>query len=449
VYGLFILVALLGMGVHTVQAALPFNYTSGFQVQNIDTVNDATVTIAFYAADGTNPPNSQISDTITKGSSKTYFPLTGLPSGFQGSVVVSSSTKVASVVNILGSGTGGNASASYVGAMSGNSTVLLPLLMSGNSGFNTWFSVQNTGSGSTDVTVNYSDGVVKTKTGLAAGAAVVFDQSSETHSLKVFSATVTASSGGSLAATVVEENNSIMFAYSGFTSGSENVVVPLISENNSGYQTGTQVMNSGATDTVVTVTYTPSAAGTACTETQTVPHGLSRTFTLYAFAKAGSQPPEGGMTTTCAPSSKFIGSASVSNSAHMPLVAITNQYKPNVNGEANNDFDPSQATNQVVLPLIMDRNSTYYTGFSVMNVGAPANVSCTFSGGATYTIPSTALGTNASIVDIQNGKISNKYVGSATCTADGSGKLVAVVNEVSLSVAGDQLMVYEGIPVTP
>jgi len=446
--GIFVLVALLGAGVHSVQAAFPFTYTSGFQVQNIDPANDASVTINFYAADGSSPSGSTLSDTIVKGGSKTYFPLTGLPSGFQGSVVVSSSTKVASVVNILGTGAGGNAAASYVGAMAGGSPVTIPLLMSGNSGYNTWFSVQNTGGAATDVNVSYSDGQIASKTGLAVGAAVIFDQSGETHTSKVFSATLQSPTGVPLAIAVVEENASIMFAYSGFISGSTNPVMPLINMNNSGYVTGVQIMNTGATDTTVTLSYAPSLAGTACTETQPIAHGTSRSFTLYAFASGNPQPPEGGMTTTCAGGSKFIGSAQVTaNSASMPLVAITNQLKPGTNGEANNDFDPASAQSQVVLPLIMDRNSGYYTGFSVMNVGSTADINCTFTN-TTVTASQTGVAPFAALADIQNGKIANKYVGSATCTAGTGGKLVAVVNELN-PAAGDNLLVYEGIPVTP
>jgi hypothetical protein len=132
----------------------------------------------------------------------------------------------------------------------------------------------------------------------------------------------------------------------------------------------------------------------------------------------------------------------------MPLVAITNQLKPGINGEANNDFDPTTATAQVVLPLIMDRNSGFFTGFSVVNVGAAAaDINCTFTG-TTFTVSQTGVAPFTALTAIQNGVIANKYVGSATCTATGTGKLVAVVNEVSLA-PGDNLFVYEGISVTP
>lgn len=448
--GLFILVALLGMGVGSAQAAFPFTYSSGFQVQNIDTANPASVTINFYdSTTGAVVTAAAISDTIAASSSKTYLTLTGLPSGFQGSVVVSSSTQVASVVNISGTGTGGNAWASYVGANTGGATVQIPLLMAGNSGYNTWFSVQNTGGTTTDIHVDYSDGTKADKTGVLAGAAVIFDQSTESHTLKVFSGKVTSPTSVPLAATVVEENTSIMFAYSGFTAGSTSVVIPLINSNNAGYVTGTQIMNTGATATDVTVSYTPSLAGTACTEKQTIAAGASATFTLYPFTAGGPTPPGStGYVTTCTAGSKFVGSAVVlaaGNSASMPLVAITNQLLAGKNGEANNDFDPSTATTQVVLPLIMDSNSGWSTGFNVVNVGTTADITCTFSN-STHTVTATAVPQYGALTNLQASTISAKYVGSATCTAGTGGKLVAVVNELNQVAAGANLMVYEGVP---
>ncbi len=449
VLALAILVTMLGVGVNSA-LAFQFSYISGFQVQNIDPNNDATVQIEFFDSNGNQPAGSSISDTITKGSSKTYFPLNNLPNGFTGSVVVSSSTKVASVVNILGTGlfNGGKpAGASYVGSSGGNSTVLLPLLMKGNSGYNTWFSVQNTGGSATDVNVTYSDGTSNSVTGLAPGASHLFDQTTETHNAKVFSASVNSPTGVPLAAAVVEENSLIMFAYVGVAGGSTNVVMPLINANNGGYQTGAQILNAGSTDTTVTVTYTPtdSTSQPACTETQPIPHGTSTTFAFLSFT--GNPIPNGG-STTCIGGQKMVGSAQVTtNSAAQPLVAIVNQLKTGVNGEAYNAFDPASAASTVVLPLIMDRNSNWFTGFSVMNVGTSATVNCTFTNNS-YTV-SKSLDTNQSFVDLQINKLGLKYVGSATCTATTGGKLVATVNELNQVAAGANLLVYEGIPAAP
>ena len=212
-----------------------------------------------------------------------------------------------------------------------------------------------------------------------------------------------------------------------------NPVMPLINANNSGYITGVQIQNAGTQATNVTVTYTPSVAGTACTETQTIQPGASNTFTLAAFAN--------GANSNCAAGERFVGSAKVTaNSASQPLAAIVNQLGT-ANGEAYNAFNPTTATSKVVMPLIMDRNSGFYTGFNVMNVGAGnTTVNCTFTGTA-YTASAT-LAPDQALSDIQNNKIAASYVGSGTCTASGGGQIVGVVNELGASF--DQLLVYEG-----
>jgi hypothetical protein len=124
-----------------------------------------------------------------------------------------------------------------------------------------------------------------------------------------------------------------------------------------------------------------------------------------------------------------------------------NQLKPGVNGEAYGSFDPAAATDKVVLPLIMDRNYNWYTGFNVMNVGTSATtVTCTFTGGTSYTVNTGSLAPGQAYTAIQANQISSGYVGSGTCAATNpTDKIVAVVNELNGVAAGDNLLVYEGI----
>jgi hypothetical protein len=408
------------------------SYTSGFQVQNLS-ASLATITIDYYNQDGSIAISAP--DTIPASGAKTYFPIHAT-AGFNGSVVISSDQQVASVVNVLGSGTS-SAGASYVAAMSGGTTVSLPLLMKNNSGYSTWYNVQNAGSADATVNVAYSDGTTAGPIVIKPGAAYTFDQKTETHSLAVFSANVTSSQPVAIA--VIEENASTMFAYSGFTGGTPNPVMPLVNANNAGYVTGIQIQNTGGSSSDVTVSYTPSSAGSACTETQTIAAASSKTFALGAFAT--------GANSTCAAAVKFVGSARVTgNTASQNLVAIVNQLKPGVNGEAYGSFDAALATSTVVLPLIMDRNYNWYTGFNVMNVGSAATtVTCTFSG-TSYTVNTGSLAAGQAYTAIQSGAVASGYVGSGTCTATNPGdKIVAVVNELNGVAAGDNLLVYEGI----
>lgn len=432
IIGLF--VAVFGFSPLSARAGA-FTYTSGFQVQNLDNTA-ASIQINFYNQDGSQPPGMPVSDSIAALGSKTYFPLSQVPTGFNGSVVISSTTQVAAVSNVHGDNF--DANASYVAFNNGSGSVLIPLLMKNNSGFNTWFNVQNTGALDASVTVNYSDGTSANKT-VKPFASQTFDQATENHTQAVFSAVVT--SAQPVAVTVIEEDSATMFAYNGFLTQSTDPVIPLVNANNSGFTTGLQIQNAGGSSTTVTLSYTPSTAGSACTETQTIPANSSKTFALAAFAS--------GANSTCTPGAKFIGSARVTaNSASQNLVAVVNQHKIGTNGEAYGSFNSADASDTVVLPLIMDRNSGYWTGFNVMNVGSSSTaVSCTFTG-TSYSVGPVTLAPGAALTDLQNGKISSGYVGSATCTATNpTDKIIAVVNELGPSGSLDQLLVYEGISV--
>ncbi len=114
------------------------------------------------------------------------------------------------------------------------------------------------------------------------------------------------------------------------------------------------------------------------------------------------------------------------------------------------------------MPLIMDFNGKFrlFTGISVVNVGnAAVNITCVYStqGGVTPTPDSaTNVAPGGSLVVVHNNKLhagTTPYVGSADCTATGSGetKIVGVVNQSPAlltaadgAIAGDRLLTYEG-----
>jgi hypothetical protein len=408
-------------------ASAQITYNSGFQVQNL-TSEEASIQIDFYNQDGSLAASP--SDTIAGDDSNTYFPLSAVSDGFNGSVVISSDKDIRAIANILGNGL--DYGASYSGFTAGAEEVSLPLLMKGNAGFSTWFNVQNAGSAATNVTVAYSDGVTGSCTALQPGAACTLMQDDEAHATGwVGSATVTADEP--VAVTVMQVGATTLFGYSGFTGGSPEVAMPLINANNAGYITGVQIQNVDSTSTSVTVTYTPSLAGTECSETKTIAGNSSETFALGAFTASGSC----GLQT-------LIGSAEVTaNTGGNDLVAIVNQLNLGANkGAAYEGFDPSTATNAVVMPLIMDRNSGYFTGFSVANVGGSStSVNCTFSG-TSYTASDTVPAGEAMTL-IQNGMIASGYVGSATCTAGAGAQIIGVVNELNTGLSGDAFLVYD------
>jgi hypothetical protein len=436
-----VLVAMLALTV-SVASAAPESYETGFQVANLSS-ETANVTMTFYNASGGTP--IVVSDSIAANSSNTYFPLSdpgsvNLPSGFAGSAVISSDQPVAAIVNVLGDGTAGASAGGFDG---GSTSVSLPLVAKNQVGvYDTWFHVQNAGSASTTVNVAYAGTSCTDSATVAAGAAAKFDQGADTclPDGHVGAATITSTSEP-IVATVIETsaNDTGLFAYNGFTGGSETVAIPLAQFNNAGYHSGIQIQNTGDASVEVTVAYAPAGAGAACTESGTIAAGASATFGLGAFSLDLG---DDGLTDNCAFGSTFVGSATATSSGGS-LVAIINQTNLTQYASAYNGFDPASATTSVNMPLIMDRNSGFFTGFNVQNVGdASTDVTCTFSGSA-VTVSDT-LGAGEALNDLQLDKIADGYVGSATCTSTGE-PILAVVNQLNTAASTDFLFTYEGV----
>lgn len=446
-----ILAALMVLAVPIVSGQGGLSYEASIQVQNLSSTDTATIVIEYYNKDGS--LDTQFNDTVPPGKNKAYFPIQAT-TGFNGSAVISSDQSVAAIVNVVANNFAFGAS--YNGFSAGSETVSLPLIMKGNSGFNTWFNVQNAGASAANVTVAYA-GTACTETGsIAPGAAKTFDQAVNTclPNPYIGAAVVTAQAGGSIVASGLQVGPTTLFAYNGFTGGSADVIMPLVNANNSGFITGIQVQNAGNASTNVTLTYAPALengvpAGNTCTETKTIPAGASRTFALYAFTFPGDPQPG---TSDCVRGSRFVGSASVSsNSASQELVAVVNQLNTKTNkGSAYNGFDPAVGSESVVMPLIMDRNSGYFTGINVVNVSATGTaVDCTYTssdGAVSKTFTSSSIGQGESFNHLQLNFLANKFVGSGVCNAKTAGaKLIGVVNELGSAASFDQLFSYEAV----
>ncbi len=438
-FSILVVVAIIAALAIPAVSAQGITWTSGFQVQNLSATT-AAITVTYYRqSDGL--VQATVPDTIGGSSSKTYFPLTAVPDGFNGSVVVSSDQPVVAIANTLGNTTQYAASTESFSA--GASTVQLPLIMRGNSGYYTWFNVQNVGTSDASVTVAYkrgSDGTDYTAPAVTVkpGAAFTFDQRDLTQLGSKFIGSAVVTSSQPIVATVMQvgETYQNMMGYNGFTGGSTKVSMPLIMANNSGYYTGFQVQNVGGSTANITIQYGTNILGsfTPSTETASLAPNESKTF-IQA----------GGMWTE-----QYVGSATITS--NQPVVAIVNQVKmtPPVLGTAYNGFNPDAATDKISAPLIMNANSGYYTGFQVMNVGTSSTtITISYgpnSGGSYAPAPETAtIGPNNSYNSIQAANWGgNKYIGSATVTASGGGKVVMIVNQINPAIAGDQFMTYDG-----
>ena len=442
-----VLASIFMVPMKTVQATVT-PLTTCLGVQNLEATT-ADITINFYSQTA-GEAAIQVPDTILANEYKTFCNLSSLPSGFNGSAVISSSTRLGVIANVANTNYSGMYG-SYGGFSDGSQNISLPVLMKSNYGYNTEYSVQNVGTASTDVTVTYSDGVTLPAVTIESGRSHTFSQASESHVAGwVGSGTASAAAGGLIVAAALETNEQVMFAYNSFNnaiSPHTNPVFPLIQANSYGYISGMGIQNTSGTATTVTVTYTPASASyAACTETKSVPANGSALFALNAWS---SSDPDSA-NNTCVNGATFVGSGRVtSNSTNAPLVAVVNQLNgAAVKGAAYDSFNPDLATSTVVFPLIMDRNYGFFTGTNIVNVGTGAvDVTCVYSGvGSSYTGDKKLAmqpGDVASFVQLN--KIANGYVGSAVCTATGTNpKIIGVANQVASS-AKDTFLAYEGI----
>jgi hypothetical protein len=423
------LVLLLVLVGSVVVSGQGITYDTGFQVQNLGTAQ-ANITVTYYNQDGS--VAASVADTIAAGGSKTYYPLTAVPDGFNGSVVITSDQPVAAIANELGNA--GAYGASYAGFSAGATEVNLPLIMRANGGFDTWFNVQNAGTADANVTVTYTPGAHGTPyTEMATikpGAAHTFDQAGLTALGTRFVGSAKVTSNQPVVATCNQVGPTTLLAYDGFTGGSMMPSFPLVNALNAGYVTGIQIMNIGTASTDVTVSYTPSIAGAPSSETQSIAAGASATFALRHFT------------------ARFVGSGAVTvNSASQPLVAVVNQLNTGANkGAAYGGFDPATATDKVSFPLAMANNPTpgaYYTATTVQNVGTTTTTVTISYSGSTAT-QSQTLAPGESWPVAQTTHFAGRYVGSATVTASGGGLIIGMCNELNPMVGGDAFLVYEG-----
>jgi hypothetical protein len=457
------------------------SYQSSYQVKNLSS-STANITIYFYSQYlgrflGT------ISESIAANSSKTYFPMS-LPSqatAFDGSIKITSDQPIRTITNLMSSD--GVYAGAAVAMNTGYTTFNLPLIMCNNSGFNTFFNVQNVGSSTASITINYipgSAGVARTETAtINVGAKKTFDQTQgsfigtrDCSTLKdasgkfIGSAKIT--SNQPVIASVVELNTisfKPLFYYNGFISGSPTVALPLIMANNNGYYTSVQVQNIGSSSTTVTLTYSSNTGGSnnPVQEVFTLAAGVSKTI----FQNGA--PPSNGSANNWNNIGKYIGSASITNSGSQPLVAIVNQQSPGEGGlgpygSAYEGFNPAAATQWASAPLIMSHNGGnygyYYTSIQTKNVGTSAcTVTITYgpnTGGSNNPVQEVftlAAGDSKTIIQNgsppQNGSANNwdaidKYIGSATISGSTSScKLNAIVNEQARDKRGDTLLTYD------
>jgi hypothetical protein len=461
----FLVAILIGLMAVPVSAQGPSSYESTVAITNVSNTA-GTITLQFYDPDGSDAGTQ--SETIDP-LETLYFQTFPVASGFQGSMVISSSVPLASSSTIIGSDTAIMNYASYVGVSTGASSVYIPLLMDDNYGYNTYFSVQNTGTADVDVTIAYSDGLSASITDLAPGAAKIINNQSEAHTTKKFSATLTAD--GPIAVAVVEwadgSYGEELFAYNGFPSnqGTQNPVIPMVNQNNYGFWTSIPIQNLGTVDTTVTLTYYPTKEGAQCSETLLVPAGSSAEFGAYAFVF-----PEQTPGSDCAFGETFVGNAVVTgNTAGQPLIGLTNQGTTILEGYekagALMTINPAFATSKVTFPETYQwfGADKWWSSITIINVSGSTlpidDVTCRGIGQAEGSPVDISWSNDTAIADQEGwiidmywdwGPMPEGFMGGITCEST-SGEILGTLLSLGHIASNtlDTYTLYEGINVAP
>jgi hypothetical protein len=437
------LLAFAFVAVPGARAQMGLTYTSSIQVQNLSGSN-AQISIQFFDEASQTATSTVISDTIAPGANKAYFPLPDTLGTFRGSAVVSADQPVAAITNLLGNG--GAYAESATGLASGSGNVGLPLVMRNNSGFSTFFSVQNAGTADATITINYTPGTAGSAAAegpitLKPGASRTFDQSTNNALGAKFIGSASITSNQPVVAMVSQVGTGsirTLLLYDGFSGGSTNVRAPLVMSNNSGYFTSLNVQNVGSAPTTVTVSYSANQVGGFAP--------VNETLTL--------NPGQGGNLLQAAgqwANNRYIGSATLT--ASQPLVVVVNELKIDApsQGSAYEGLNPAGLTTKASAPLLMSNNGGYITSVQCQNAGAaPATVTVTYSantvGGGTPAPDTRTVAPGANVTIFQAPTVDPKwearYIGSATITA--TQPVACLVNELGPS-SGDTLLTYNAI----
>jgi len=426
-----LVVLLMVVSLLAIPAAVQAQTTStAFQVVNLNSSAAANIVVTFYDLNGST--SYTMNDTIGAGASKTYIQsaMSGVPSGFNGSVVISSDQSIASIVN---QSTTGSAiyNGSYTGFSSGSTSFYLPVILNNYYGYHTEISIQNAGSSPVNVTVSYSTaGCTDTKSSLAVGAAVRFSNTTTCSGGLNGNGSATISATGPVVAVVNQIAGSspgparnMEQTYNGFSTsdGAPTLYSPIALNAYYGFNTSFQVQNIGSGPMNITATYSDGKVATV----NNVAAGKAATFLQNQEGHAAS----------------WTGSAVITNNTGQNMVGIVNQASSAM-AASFNMFAAGATT--WALPSLLKSYYTYNSAFQVQNIsGGPVNVTVTYDDGKTASANNVANNNVATFIQ-KNETHANGWAGSARVTA--TGNVVVVVNQDSTQTGADYMYSYNGVP---
>jgi len=421
-------------------------WVSGIACQNLDNVNDATITLHFYQElSGTS--SLDYNDTILAGGSKNYYTpnIVGLPAPFLGSVVIESSTPLACNVNTQTTGNGTPTSPFRIGTSAGFAdaetglTMYAPQVMKLLAGtWSSYVAVQNATASNVDVTVNYVDSAGNPVPAAQETVTIpgysnnVFYQEANANLPNGFIGAATITGTGNIAVVTnlynagTTSSNSQLLSYDGFAAGNTTLLVPRFVRRFYGYNSGMSIQNIGTLTTTVTIDFV--FAGTTYTyNSPVIQPGAA--LALYSTNITELVPVDALNMT------QRFGSATITSSGQ-PIIAIVNEDNRGLAGDNNGDPVPVERISQGITynaflngaqtdtvffaQIVSGAGGIFSGGFQVVNTtGTAATCTATFNAqaGLTYGF---ALGANgsASVYAPNVPGINPGYNGSVTVVCD-------------------------------
>jgi hypothetical protein len=379
-----ILIAILFSAIPVLAGPLG-SWVTDFTLFNLNNSTQANVMITRFTQCSTSPCSPDAgttvaSPTIGAGGSYYYNPALDptFPTGFSGSIVISSDQPIAGTVTLANDLSGPSyASDAYSAVSAPATTTYLPIVLRMGI-WSTRITVQNTGATNTNVTIHYIGSGAPTDTSISnlPPNMMAMVDLSDMGSLNFNgSATVTSTNA---VATVVEEyktTGGVLITYNGVPSSDKDTII---------YMPGFIAQGTWATDFTIangddsnSADITVTFAGATNTLSGNIPAGGS----AYINGYAGVYP--SGWTGTV-PTSGYYGAATVtSNRGIIVVYNIANSGGGPGNLQAGYvGFPAGKASQDVVVPLIENHYSTgWVTTYSVQSVdGTPANLTLTYSG---------------------------------------------------------------------
>jgi hypothetical protein len=242
-----------------------YTYFSNIVVQNASmTAADVEIQIfapnnavAVYTEKKTNvPSNAAVSfEQEGKTALQTNVPYSAKIMGYEAGTT--NPANIAAVVNIYGSGGTGDQLYSYNPFKEGSTTAYAPVLYNKYYTYDTSMTIQNLGSNAAEVEVEYTTGLKKTYTIQPNSPEALYTPASGLPAANVlYGATVTSTNGEPIVLLVNESNpNNRAASYTGFATGSVEVVAPFVFKNYYTFDSSVNCQNVGAAATTIRVTY--------------------------------------------------------------------------------------------------------------------------------------------------------------------------------------------------